>query len=448
VTDYAVIDPATGETIETYETISDAALRDAIARADETHRVWAASTTAEDRGVLLARAAELHAERREELAGLISQEMGKSIEGALGEIDYCVDAYRYFAERGPAMLADQPLEVLAGNGSAVLRRTSSGTLLGIMPWNYPVYQVMRFAGPNLMVGNPILLKHAPQCPASAAAMEAIFRDAGFPDGMYTNIYATHEQVEWVLADPRVHGVSLTGSERAGAAVAAIAGRNLKKAVLELGGSDPFIVLRTADLDAVVEGAVGARLENAGQMCNAAKRFIVVDDLYEAFVEKFAAALTAAAGSVDPLSSSAAADRLQAQVERAVDQGAEVVAGGGREGNRFEPTLLAGVTPESDTAQEELFGPVALVFRASDEDEAVRLANDTAYGLGSYVFTDDPEQAERVAERIEAGMVNINGVGLDGFELPFGGIKRSGFGREGGAFGLDEFVNKKLIRTAG
>ena len=325
-----------------------------------------------------------------------------------------------------------------------------------MPWNYPYYQVARFAGPNLLIGNTILLKHAPQCPESAEAMEGMFHEAGVPADAYINIYATNEQIANVIADPRIQGVSLTGSGRAGAAVAEVAGRNLKKVVLELGGSDPFVLLGASDLDEVVEAAVGGRLENGGQACNAAKRFIVVDDLYDSFLEKFTEALQKIEPSdpksedttLGPLSSSTATDRLAGQVERAVDQGATLVAGGGREGNFFETTVLTGITKDNDAYTEEFFGPVASVYRVSSEDEAVEVANDTPYGLGSYVFTDDEDQALRVADRIEAGMVFVNAVGAEGVELPFGGVKNSGFGRELGRLGADEFVNKKLIRVSG
>jgi succinate-semialdehyde dehydrogenase/glutarate-semialdehyde dehydrogenase len=350
-------------------------------------------------------------------------------------------------------MADEPIKLLAGDGSAVVRRSSLGVLLGIMPWNFPYYQVARFAGPNLVIGNTIILKHAPQCPESAEAMQKLFDEAGFPEGAYENVYATNEQIEWVIADPRVRGVSVTGSERAGAAVAEIAGRNLKKIVLEMGGSDPFILLGTNDLDKTVEDAVAARLDNTGQSCNAAKRFIVADDLYEPFLEKFTAAMaavepgdpTSSDSEIGPLSSTAAADRLEDQVKRAIDQGAKVVAGGGRKGNFFEPTVLTDIAPDNDAYREELFGPVAQVYRVSSEEQAVKLANDTPFGLGSYLMTTDPEQAERVANQIDAGMVYVNIVGADGAELPFGGTKRSGFGRELGTYGADEFVNKKLIR---
>jgi succinate-semialdehyde dehydrogenase / glutarate-semialdehyde dehydrogenase len=450
---YAVVDPATGEKVKEYPTISDDDLRSAIGRADEAHRTWSASSSVAERAALVRRVAELHVERRQELAEIIVREMGKPLEQALGEVDFAGDIYAFYADNAEELMADEPIKLLAGDGSALVRRSSLGVLLGIMPWNFPYYQVARFAGPNLVIGNTIVLKHAPQCPESAGAMQKLFDEAGFPDGAYENVYATNEQIEWVIADPRVRGVSVTGSERAGAAVAEIAGRNLKKVVLEMGGSDPFILLGTSDLDKTVQDAVAARLDNTGQSCNAAKRFIVVDDLYEPFLEKFTAALTAVEpgdptssdSEIGPLSSTAAADRLEDQVKRAIDQGANVVAGGGRKGNFFEPTVLTDIDPDNHAYREELFGPVAQVYRVSSEEEAVKLANDTPFGLGSFLMTTDPEQAERVANQIDAGMVYVNIVGADGAELPFGGTKRSGFGRELGTYGADEFVNKKLIR---
>ena len=453
---YAVVDPATGETVKEYSTISDDDLRAAIARADDAHRTWSASSTVAERAALVRRVGELYAERRQELAEIIVREMGKPIEQALGEVDFAGDIYAFYADNAEELMADEPIKLLAGDGSALVRRSSLGVLLGIMPWNFPYYQVARFAGPNLVIGNTIVLKHAPQCPESAGAMQQLFDEAGFPDGAYENVYATNEQIEWVIADPRVRGVSVTGSERAGAAVAEIAGRNLKKVVLEMGGSDPFILLGTDDLDKTVEDAVAARLDNTGQSCNAAKRFIVLDDLYEPFLEKFTAALTAvepgdptsADSEIGPLSSTAAADRLEDQVQRAIGQGAKAVTGGGRKGNFFEPTVLTDIGPDNDAYREEFFGPVAQVYRVSSEEEAVKLANDTPFGLGSFLMTTDPEQAERVANQIDAGMVYVNIVGADGAELPFGGTKRSGFGRELGTYGADEFVNKKLIRVGG
>jgi succinate-semialdehyde dehydrogenase/glutarate-semialdehyde dehydrogenase len=456
MSDYEVVNPATGEVVKEYPTISDLDLDDAIARADKCHSEWASSTTVEERAELIRNVGKLHGEQSQRLGEIIVREMGKPIEQAVGEVEFCVAIYDFYADNAAKLLADEPIDLLEGSGSAVVRRSSYGVLLGIMPWNYPYYQVARFAGPNLVIGNTILLKHAPQCPESAAAMEEIFHQAGFPKDAYINIYATNEQIKHVIEDPRVRGVSLTGSERAGAAVAEIAGRNLKKVVLELGGSDPFILLGTDDLDAAVESAVGARLENTGQACNAAKRFIVVDELYEPFLEKFTAALTAVKPgdptskdtTIGPLSSSIATERLDEQVKRAVANGAKLVAGGDHDGNFFSTTVLTDIERGSDAAREEFFGPVAQVYRVSNEDDAVKLANDTPYGLGSYVMTNNAEQAKRVADQIDAGMVFVNAVGAEGAELPFGGVKRSGFGRELGRFGMDEFVNKKLIRIGG
>src|SRR6202789_2005124 len=285
---YAVVNPATGETIKEYPEIGDADLRSAIGRADEASRTWSRSSGVAERAAAVRKVGELHHERRRQLAEIIVREMGKPIEQALMEVDFAGEIYGYYADSAEGLMADEPIELLGGEGTAVVRRSPYGVLLGIMPWNFPYYQVARFAGPNLVIGNPILLKHAPQCPESAEAMAQMFSDAGFPAGAYENIYASNEQIEWVIADSRVHGVSVTGSERAGAAVAEIAGRNLKRVVLELGGSDPFILLGTDDLEATVEAAAAARLDNAGQSCNAAKRFIVVDDLYDEFLEQFAA----------------------------------------------------------------------------------------------------------------------------------------------------------------
>ncbi|SIO10444.1 NAD-dependent succinate-semialdehyde dehydrogenase [Agromyces cerinus] len=450
---YAVTNPATGETVESYDTITDEGLQAAIAAATEAHRTWSKDTTVAERAALVRRVAELHNERAQELGEIIVREMGKPIEQAVGEVEFSAAIYEYYADNAESLLADEKIDLLAGEGSALIRRSSLGPLLGIMPWNFPYYQVARFAGPNLIIGNTILLKHAEQCPESAAAIEQIFLDAGFPVGAYVNIYASHEQIETVIADPRVQGISLTGSERAGAIVAEIAGRHLKKVVLELGGSDPFILLSTDDLDATVGAAVFARVDNNGQACNAAKRFIVVEDLYEPFLEKFTAAMSeveqgdpAQAGTaLGPLSSAKAAESLAEQVERAVAQGATLHHGGARDGNYYSATILTDVQPGSDAFHEEFFGPVAQVFKVADEAAAVELANNTPFGLGSYVFTTDSEQALRVADKIEAGMVFVNLVGADGAELPFGGVKRSGSGRELGRFGADEFVNKKMIR---
>lgn len=444
---YAVTDPATGEVLEEYPTATDTEIEAAIASAAAVSREWTHTTTVAQRAALVRRVAELHDERRDDLATLIVHEMGKPYEDAAGEVAFSASIYTYYADNAEKFLADESIELQEGDGDAVIRRSPYGVLLGVMPWNFPYYQVARFAGPNLCIGNTVLLKHAPQCPMSAAAIQQIFIDAGFPAGAYVNVYATNDQVATIIGDSRVRGVSLTGSERAGAAVAEIAGRNLKKVVLELGGSDPFILLSTEDLDAVVEQAVAARMDNTGQSCNAAKRFIIIDHLYEEFLDRFTQAVVAHGDGIAPLSSVAAAERLQDQVERAVAQGAKLATSGERRGAFFPTGVLSDITPENDVYGEELFGPVAMVFRASSEAHALSIANDTPFGLGSYVFTTDSEQAARVADHIEAGMVFVNGVLLDSAELPFGGIKRSGFGRELGRYGMEEFVNKKLIRRA-
>ena len=450
---YFVTNPATGARGESFALTTDAEITAAITIADQAHSGWSRTKSIAERSVLMQRVADLHVERREHLAELIVREMGKPLDQALGEVDFAADIYSYYATNGEAFLADEKIELMGTAGSAFVRNSSMGVLLGIMPWNFPYYQVARFAGPNVVLGNTILLKHASQCPESAAAIEKIFLDAGFPVGIYQNLYATNEQISDIIADTRVHGISLTGSEGAGAAVAEVAGRNLKKVVLELGGSDPFILLSTDDIDEAVDAAVGARMDNNGQSCNAAKRFIIIDDLYDAFLDRFVAKITAytpADPMVDgtllgPLSSIGAAENLEKQLVRAVEQGATVTGLPARNGAFIGAVVLTDVTTENDAHHEEFFGPVANVYRVADEAGAVTLANDTPFGLGSYLFTTDPEQALRVADQIEAGMVFVNGSLLDSPELPFGGIKRSGFGRELGRFGIAEFANKKLIR---
>ena len=454
--EYAVTNPATGETLKTFDTISDDALKAAIGRAHDARQQLGARH--ERRG-----AGEGHRPGRRAAHGAPRRSSRRSSRARwasrssrpLGEVDFSAAIYQYYADNAVKLLADEPIDLLDGEGSAFIRRSPVGLLLGIMPWNYPYYQVARFAGPNLVTGNTILLKHAPQCPESAAAMEEIFHDAGVPKDAYINIYATNEQIEWVIGDPRVQGVSLTGSGRAGAAVAQIAGRHLKKVVLELGGSDPFIVLAADDLDAVVEQAVGGRLENTGQACNAAKRFIVVDELYDAVrrevhrrADRGRAGRPVVGGHGDR---PAVVDRRRRTGWRRRSSRRSTPA------PRSSPAAAARATssrpPSSPTSRrttrptrEEFFGPVAQVYKVGSEAEAIELANDTPYGLGSYVFTSDEEQALRVADQIEAGMVFINVVGAEGVELPFGGVKASGFGRELGRFGADEFVNKKLIRV--
>ncbi|MBX3093479.1 MAG: NAD-dependent succinate-semialdehyde dehydrogenase [Cryobacterium sp.] len=453
---YTVTNPATGEKVKTYPQITDAELDEVVTAAESAYRTWGRTSSIDERAAVIRKVADLHSERREELAAIIVREMGKPIGDALGEVDFAADIFRYYADNAHTFLADEPIELAEGSeGTAVMRTSPLGVLVGVMPWNFPYYQVARFAGPNVIVGNTIILKHASQCPESAAAIHQMFADAGAPVGVYTNVYASSEQIARIIADPRVQGVSLTGSEAAGSAVAEVAGRHIKKVVLELGGSDPFILLSTDDLDATVDSALAARLDNSGQSCNAAKRFIVIDELYDAFREKFTAKMLAAApgdpvkGEADygPLSSLGAAEGLDEQVQRAAKQGAKVERAGERDGAFFPPTVITDISPEHDAYREEFFGPVASLYRVSSEDEAIEVANGTPFGLGSYVFSTDAEQAARVADRIDAGMVYINVVLADSPELPFGGVKNSGMGRELGRFGANEFVNKKLIRTS-
>lgn len=341
---YAVVDPKSGEVVREYPTATDEQIEQALASATKAYREWSKTSTVAQRADLIRRVAALHTERRDKLAEIIHREMGKPLDQALGEVDFSAAIYEYYADNAEKFLADEPIELLDGEGSAVIKRGPVGVLLGIMPWNYPYYQVARFAGPNLTLGNTIVLKHAPQCPESAEAIQQIFDDAGYPAGAYVNIYATNEQIADVIADPRVQGVSLTGSERAGAAVAEIAGRNLKKVVLELGGSDPFILLSSDDLDATVEAAMAGRFENTGQACNAAKRFIVSADLYDEFLDKFTKKVVEAADGLAPLSSLGAAQRLAEQIDRAVADGANLVSEGKRDGAYFPPGVLTGVSP--------------------------------------------------------------------------------------------------------
>ncbi|WP_338889225.1 NAD-dependent succinate-semialdehyde dehydrogenase [Rhodococcus sovatensis] len=443
--DYAVVNPRTGENLADYPIATSDEVDKAVARASAAYGRWGRVSSVAERTEMLRHVARLHRERREFLADTMHREMGKPIAEALDEVDYCAAIYDFYADNAERFLADEQIELPEGEGSALIRRTSVGPLLGIMPWNFPCYQIARFAAPNLAAGNTVLIKPAPQCPESAVALEQLARDAGFPDGAYVNVFASNEQVETIIADARVQGVSLTGSERAGAAVAEIAGRNLKKVVLELGGSDPFILLSTDDLAASVQAAVGARAYNTGQVCNAGKRFIVIEALYNDFVAAFTAELASVSMS-NPLSSKGAADNLADQVRRAVDGGAVVQSAGEPNGAFYPASVLTSVESGNEIYREELFGPVAMVFTVTSEQEAIALANDTPFGLGSYVFTTDPEQAQRVADQLDVGMVFINGVGSDGVEMPFGGVKRSGFGRELGKYGIEEFLNKKLIRT--
>jgi succinate-semialdehyde dehydrogenase/glutarate-semialdehyde dehydrogenase len=452
---YQVVNPATGQVEQEYPTATDAEIAEILDRAGRGYPAWRRTPMAE-RADIVRRVAQIYQDRSAELGAIITREMGKTTAEAQGELEFTVGIYRYYADHGPDLLKDEPLHSNTP-GTAWIRKSPVGALLGIMPWNYPYYQVARFAAPNLMIGNTIVLKHAPQCPESALAMEQIFREAGLPADAYINVFASNEQVAKMIADPRIAGVSVTGSERAGSAVAATAGQQLKKVVLELGGSDPFIVLDGADLPAVAKAAAAARMENAGQACNASKRMIVTDDVYDEFISEFTAAMsgyttgdpTDPATAYGPLSSEQAARNLVGQINDAVSKGATVHLGGhrlDRPGAFVEATVLSGVTPEMRAYREELFGPAAVVYKVSSADEAVELANSSSYGLGGAVFSSDEALALDVADRLDVGMVWINQSEGGGPELPFGGTKRSGVGRELGPLGIDEFVNKKLIHT--
>jgi succinate-semialdehyde dehydrogenase/glutarate-semialdehyde dehydrogenase len=449
---YQVTDPATGEVTETFPYATDAEVGQALTAASAAFATWKARPVAE-RAAVVKRIAGLFTERAADLAALISKEMGKRPAQAVGEAEFCTAIFGYYADNGPGLLADKPLP---GHDSARVEYLPVGPVLGVMPWNYPYYQVARFAAPNLIAGNTVILKHAENCPTSALAIAQIMRDAGVPDGVYVNIFATHEQVATMIADPRLRGVSLTGSERAGTVVAAEAGRNLKKVVLELGGSDPYIILDAPDVESAAETAWSTRMENVGQACNSNKRMIVMDDVYDDFVAalvKRAAAMTPrqpgddSDESYSPMVSRKAAQNLLAQVQDAVSKGATLHVGGTLGdgiGAYFAPAVLTGVTPDMRAYREELFGPVAVVYKVTSDDEAVKLANVVDFGLGGAVWSADEQRATRVAEQLEVGMANVNTPAGEGADLPFGGTKRSGFGRELGPLGIDEFVNKRLF----
>ena len=449
---YQVTDPATGEVSQTFDFATDAEVEDALSGATEAFAQWR-KRPVEERAAIVKRVAELFTERSADLAALITKEMGKRPAAAVGEAEFCTDIFGYYADNGPALIADKPLP---GHDNARIEYRPVGPVLGVMPWNYPYYQVARFAAPNFLVGNTVILKHAENCPTSALAIAQIMKHAGVPDGVYTNIFATHEQVAAMIADPRLHGVSLTGSERAGAVVAETAGRNLKKVVLELGGSDPYIILDSADVDEAAKTAWVTRMENVGQACNSNKRMIVMDNVYDDFVAalvKRASATTPRQPGDDsgraysPMVSRKAAENLLGQVQDAVSKGATLHVGGTLGDGKaayFAPAVLTGVTPEMRAYREELFGPVAVVYKVNTDEEAVQLANAVDFGLGGAVFSTDEERAKQVAEQLEVGMANVNTPAGEGADLPFGGTKRSGFGRELGPLGIDEFVNKRLF----
>lgn len=452
---YRSVNPATGEVLETFDTISDEAVQDALTSADAAYRQWR-HVPVEKRAELVQKIADLMAERTDELAALVTAEMGKPLAEAREEIgEFCVDIFAYYAKHGAALIEDQPLQTFSGD-RAVIQRRPVGVILGIMPWNFPYYQLARFIAPNLLLGNTILLKHAESVPQCARAMETLIEDAGAAAGLYQNLFVSHGQVEAIIADSRVQGVSLTGSERAGSAVAATAGRYLKKCVLELGGSDPYVILDSADITAAAKDAWGARVYNTGQACNSNKRMIVMNDLFKPFVEALVEQarelrpgnpLDSAEGTYAPMSSRAAAERINELVTDAVSKGAKLHVGGVLDPEPscyYSPAVLTGVTKDMRAYHEELFGPVAVVYSVESDEDALALANDTEFGLGGAVFSTDEERARAVAAKLDSGMANVNLFAGEGAEVPFGGIKRSGFGRELGPLGIDEFANKRLF----
>jgi succinate-semialdehyde dehydrogenase / glutarate-semialdehyde dehydrogenase len=448
----ASVNPATGETLKTFEALTSAQLEDKLARAERAWRTYRRTSFA-DRARWLSAAGDILEAEKDRLGRTMTLEMGKTIASARAEAAKCATACRYYVEHGERLLADEPVDT--GSGRSFLRYDPIGPVLAVMPWNFPFWQVFRFAAPALMAGNVGLLKHASNVPQCALAIEEIIRRAGFPDDVFQTLLIGSKEVARVIDDPRVKAASLTGSEPAGAQVASQAGRQIKKTVLELGGSDPFVVLPSADLARAVKVAVEARTINNGQSCIAAKRFIAHNGIASEFERQFVASMEALrvgdpldeATQVGPLATPAIREDLDRQVQKSVEMGARLLTGGRKlpgSGNFYTPTVLADVPHDSPAYREEMFGPVAVLFRAEGIDEAIRLANDTEFGLGASAWTTDPAEQERCIAEIEAGMVFINGMVASDARLPFGGVKRSGYGRELSAYGIREFMNVKTV----
>jgi succinate-semialdehyde dehydrogenase / glutarate-semialdehyde dehydrogenase len=450
------IDPSTGETIATYEPHDDDAVDLRLGRAWEGYLGWR-GTSFDERGELLRAAADELEKRRGDLAELMVREMGKTITAAEAEVDKCVKVCHYEADHGEANLAHDVVETEAA--SSYVRFDPLGPLLAVMPWNFPLWQVFRALAPATMAGNTVLLKHASNVPGTALAIEEIMTAAGAPEGVFTTLLIGSSAVEGVIADPRVRAVTITGSVPAGRKVAAAAGEHLKPSVLELGGSDPFIVLDDADVTTAARVARDSRLLNNGQSCISAKRFVVVDAVADAFVEAFVAAVEESVigdpmdreTTLGPLAREDLRDDLHQQVRATVDSGASLLTGGtsiDRPGYYYAPTVLDRVDPHMTAATEETFGPAAAVLRVPDEDHAVAVANDTEFGLGASIWTEDLERGERIAARIEAGCVFVNELVKSDPRLPFGGIKDAGYGRELGTYGIKSFVNAKTVWVEG
>jgi succinate-semialdehyde dehydrogenase/glutarate-semialdehyde dehydrogenase len=454
VSKYVSVDPATGAVAKEFDSMTDAEVDAAVEAADAAYQSWRHSDL-DERTALLHGIADQYREHSDELAALMAAEMGKPVAQAKGEIALVASIYDYYATTGPDFLVEEHLDI-AGQGSAVVHTEPIGALVGIMPWNYPHYQVARFVAPNLLLGNTILLKHASNCPRQALRIADLVDAAGAPTGVYQNVFATNDQVARMIAHPAVQGVSLTGSERAGQAVGSVAGAHMKKCVLELGGSDPFIVLADADVPQAAREAATGRFANAGQACTSSKRILVEDAVWDAFLEEFVAQArqwtlgdpSLSDTRLGPMASLAGRADLEEQVQDAVGKGAQVHLGGTAPdgpGAYYPATVLSGVDPTMRAYREELFGPVAVLYRAASAEEAVAIANDSPFGLGAAVFGNDEERAQEVAGRLDVGMVGINTTVKSAPDLPFGGVKASGVGRELGRFGLDEFANKKLVR---
>lgn len=448
------VNPATNQVVKEYEVMSHEQVNTILSDADKAFKKWR-KTPFSVRAELLHKVAAILRERKEELGKLCSIEMGKLLREGVGEVMLCADIFDYYADNGAQFLADSPLET--PTGKAFLSYEPIGVLLSVQPWNFPFYQITRSAAPNIMAGNTIVLKHASNVPQAAEIMEKIFAEAGAPKGVYTNLFVPGSKVSQLLSDPRIKGASLTGSEPAGSSFASMAGKYLKKSTLELGGSDVFVVMPDADLDKAVKTATAGRLWNAGQVCVSPKRIIVQEAVADKFIEKAKVIFeNAVVGDpldpktdLAPLSSEKAVQDVIKQVEIAVQQGAKLVTGGkrlSRAGAFMEPTILTGITKKMNAYSEEIFGPVLVVYSVKDIDEAVELANDTTFGLGGTVFGTDTDKAVEVARRIDTGMVYINHVTGIAPELPFGGTKNSGYGREQSPAGIYEFVNAKLIRV--
>ncbi|ASM54151.1 succinate-semialdehyde dehydrogenase / glutarate-semialdehyde dehydrogenase [Pseudoalteromonas nigrifaciens] len=455
MSEYKVTNPATGKVEASYPTANEQDIQQAITKADDAYKEWR-NISLSERSALLHKIADIYIERQDELANMIAVEMGKPVAQGKGELALVAEIYRYYADNAEQLLAHNQINV--AEGSAFVEKLPVGALLGIMPWNYPHYQVARFAAPNFMAGNTIILKHAPQCPKTAEVIVEILKDAGLPDGVYNNVFATNDQAATIIEDSRIQGISLTGSERAGQAVAKIAGGALKKVVLELGGSDAFIVAADADIEQAVADAITGRFGNTGQACNAAKRLIVVEAVYDKFVQGFADAVREMTLSdpldqttfIGPMSSKSAAVNLQKQLDEAIKAGATVLIEGGivkdKPGAWFAPAVLTNVDNSMAVYSEELFGPVAVIYKARDIADAIKIANDVPFGLGASIQTKDSELAAEIADQLEVGMVTINAPSGTEANTPFGGVKRSGFGRELGTLGITEFLNYKLIRN--